>query len=219
MSLSFMSLARTFGKLGLQGYLYLIVCLLLFLILFTPFAWAKPQIGQPAPDFSVVDTFGQTRALSDFADQIVVLEWSNHDCHFVRKHYVSNNIQELQKEFTQQGVIWLTVISSAPGKQGHVSPEEANVLTTQREAFPTAVLIDEEGVMGRAYDARVTPHMYVIQNGVLVYMGGIDSIPSANPADVPKAEPFTANAIRAVLAGEPIANASTRPYGCTIKYQ
>ncbi len=217
--MSFMTIPKMLMRLSLHTYLYLITGFLLFLILFTPFAWAKPQIGQPAPDFSLVDTQGQPRRLSDFADQTVVLEWTNHDCPLVRKHYNSDNMQTLQKTFTQQDVVWLSVISSAPGEQGHVSPEEANALTTKRGAFPTAILIDESGVMGRAYDARVTPHMYVIHKGVLVYMGGIDSIPSANPADVPKAEPFTANAIKAVLAGEPIATPSTRPYGCTIKYR
>lgn len=182
-------------------------------------AHAAPRVGQPAPDFSVVDTAGQTHSLSDFAGQTVILEWTNHDCPFVKKHYVSDNMQTLQRRYTEEGAVWLTVISSAPGKQGHVSAEQADTLTRDRNAAPTAVLLDESGDMGRAYDARTTPHMYVIDaEGVLRFMGGIDSNPSADPADIPGATPYLANAARAVLAGDTPDPAVTRPYGCTVKY-
>ena|SRR5690554_3175783 len=185
-----------------------------------PFATqAAPEIGKPAPNFSVVDTQGTTDSLADFAGKTVVLEWTNHDCPFVIKHYGSGNMQSLQAEMTEQGVVWLSVISSAPGTQGHVSPAYADELTANRNAKPTAVLLDESGEMGRAYDARVTPHMYVISSdGILRYAGGIDSIPSANPADIPRAEPYFANAARAVLAGDNVERPITRPYGCTVKY-
>lgn len=179
---------------------------------------AAPQVGAPAPDFTVVDTKGNSHSLKDFAGKNVVLEWTNHDCPFVVKHY-SGNMQTLQSDLTAQDVVWLTVISSAPGKQGHVSPVKADELTASRDAAPTAVVFDESGVVGKAYDAKTTPHMYVIDKaGVLQYMGGIDSIPSAKVDDISKATPYFANAAKAVLAGEKPDPAVTKPYGCSIKY-
>ena len=179
---------------------------------------AAPQVGTAAPDFTVVDTKGNSHSLKDFAGKNVVLEWTNHDCPFVVKHY-SGNMQALQSDLTGQDVVWLTVISSAPGKQGHVSPAKADELTASRDAAPTAVVFDESGVVGKAYDAKTTPHMYVIDKaGVLQYMGGIDSIPSAKVDDISKATPLFANAAKAVLAGEKTDPAVTRPYGCSIKY-
>lgn len=181
--------------------------------------WASPEIGQPAPAFSVIDSKGVTHSLSDFAGKTVVLEWTNHDCPFVKKHYETDNMQSLQREMTEQGVVWLSVISSAPGTQGFVSPAQADQLSADRKAAPTAVLLDSAGVMGRAYDARVTPHMYVIDSsGVLRYAGGIDSLPTAKHEDVAKADPYFATAARAVLAGETVERSISRPYGCTVKY-
>lgn len=186
---------------------------------FTLTAHANPEIGQPAPDFNVVDTQGNSHTLADYAGQTLVLEWTNHECPFVVKHYATENMQSLQTEMTEAGAAWLTVISSYPGSQGHVSPDAADTLTNDRNANPSAVLLDEQGVMGRAYAARVTPHMYVIDSdGVLQYAGGIDSIPSANHDDVELAEPFFADAARAVLAGDTPERQVSRPYGCTVKY-
>ena len=179
---------------------------------------AAPQIGVNAPDFSLVDSKGVNYSLKDLAGKTVVLEWTNHDCPFVKKHY-EGNMQALQQRFTAEDVVWLSVISSAPGKQGHVSAAEADKLTVSRNAAPTAVLFDESGATGRAYDAKTTPHMYVIDKaGVLQYMGGIDSIPTAKVADIAKATPYFANAASAVLAGESPDPAVTRPYGCSVKY-
>lgn len=179
---------------------------------------AAPQIGAPAPDFTVVDSKGSSHSLRDFAGKTVVLEWTNHDCPFVKKHY-QGNMQALQKEMTAQDVVWLSVISSAPGKQGHVSPAEADELTARRNAAPTAVVFDESGVVGQAYAAKTTPHMYVIDKaGVLQYMGGIDSIPSAKVEDIANATPLFANAAKAVLAGETPNPAISKPYGCSVKY-
>jgi len=127
-------------------------------------------------------------------------------------------MQQLQKTYTEKGIVWLSVISSAPGKQGYVSPEQAQELTTSRNASPSAVLLDPEGTVGRAYGAKTTPHMYVIDKGTLRYMGGIDSIPSSDPADVPNAESYLQAAVEAVLAGEKVAKPMTRPYGCSVKY-
>lgn len=179
---------------------------------------AAPQVGQPAPAFTVKDSAGQEHSLQDFAGKNVVLEWTNHDCPFVVKHY-QGNMQQLQKEMTAQDVVWLTVISSAPGKQGYIDQAKSDDLTTSRGAAPTAVLFDTDGIMGKAYDARTTPHMYVIdKSGILQYMGGIDSIPSAKVEDIEKATPYFANAGKAVLAGQTPDPAVTRPYGCSIKY-
>lgn len=181
--------------------------------------WASPEIGQAAPAFSVVDSKGVTHSLSDFAGKTVVLEWTNHDCPFVKKHYETDNMQSLQREMTAQDVVWLSVISSAPGTQGFVSPAQADQLTANRNAAPTAVLLDSDGIMGRAYDARVTPHMYVIDSsGILRYAGGIDSLPTAKHEDVAKADPYFATAARAVVAGEAVERSVSRPYGCTVKY-
>lgn len=179
---------------------------------------AAPKIGAPAPDFTVVGTKGQQHNLKDFAGKNVVLEWTNHECPFVVKHY-AGNMQQLQRDLTGDDVVWLTVISSAPGKQGHVSAAKADELTAERNAAPTAVVFDESGTVGKAYDAKTTPHMYVIdKTGVLQYMGGIDSIPSAKVEDIEKATPYFANAAQAVLAGNAADPAVTRPYGCSIKY-
>jgi peroxiredoxin len=179
---------------------------------------ASPAVGQAAPAFNLTDTKGKNHSLADFAGKTVVLEWTNHDCPFVVKHY-SGNMQSLQKHFGTDDVVWLTVISSAPGKQGHVTGAKADELTSSRNAMPDAVLFDETGVTGKAYDAKTTPHMYVIdKKGVLQYMGGIDSIPSAKVDDIAKATPYFSDALTAVLAGNPASPAVTKPYGCSIKY-
>lgn len=182
-------------------------------------AAAAPQIGKPAPAFAVKDSNGTSRNLQEYLGKVVVLEWTNNECPFVQKHYGSDNMQALQRKYVEQGAVWLTVISSASGKQGHIDGATANELTRQRNAAPTAVLLDEPGAMGRAYDARTTPHMYVIDTeGMLAYMGGIDSIPSADPADIPKATPYFAEAVDAVMAKKAVPVAVTKPYGCAIKY-
>src|SRR6187200_718018 len=146
---------------------------------------AQARIGAPAPAFTLADSNGKTVSLADFKGKTVVLEWTNHDCPYVRKHYGGNNMQALQKEWTAQGVVWLTLISSAPGTEGYVSAQEANKLTAERGAAPSDVLFDPKGDVGRAYGAQVTPHMYVIKgDGTLVYMGGIDDKPTARLADL-----------------------------------
>lgn len=182
--------------------------------------FAAPQIGEPAPDFSVVDSKGNEHSLSDYAGQTVVLEWTNHECPFVAKHYGAENMQEQQRHARDEhDVVWLSVISSKPGSQGHVSAERADELTDSRDAYPNAVLLDESGDMGHAYDARVTPHMYIIdEEGILRYMGGIDSIPSSDQDDIPDATQFVMVALDELAAGESISQSATRPYGCTVKY-
>ncbi|MBF2066288.1 MAG: thioredoxin family protein [Calothrix sp. C42_A2020_038] len=177
------------------------------------------RVGSPAPTFTAVDSNGKSHSLSDFKGKTVVLEWTNHECPFVKKHYDSNNMQALQKEKTGKGVVWLSVISSAPGQQGNVTPQKANELTKSRNANPTAVLIDTDGKVGRLYQARTTPHMYVIDsNGVLQYMGAIDDNPSKNPEDVKTANNYVRAAVDSVLKGEAVKTSTTQPYGCSVKY-
>ena len=183
-------------------------------------ALAAPTVGQPAPSFVAVDSKGKQHKLDDFKGKVVVLEWTNHECPYVKKHYSSSNMQNLQKQAKQAGVVWLSVISSAPGEQGHVDGAKADELVASRSASPTAVLLDPQGAIGKSYDARTTPHMYVIDaKGVLRYAGGIDSIPSTKPADIEKADPFFKTAMEAVVKGENVAQAVTRPYGCGVKYK
>ncbi|WP_293373461.1 thioredoxin family protein [Nevskia sp.] len=182
-------------------------------------ALAGPSVGQPAPAFSAVDSNGKTVSLADFKGRTLVLEWSNDGCPFVKKHYGSGNMQALQKAYTAKNVAWLTVISSAPGKQGHVDGAAANKLSVDRGAVPTAVLLDASGAIGRLYDAKTTPQMFVIDTkGVLAYAGGIDSIPTADADDIAKATPYLKLAVDAVLAGQPVLSPATKPYGCSVKY-
>lgn len=178
-----------------------------------------PDVGKPAPAFTAVDSNGKSWSLADLKGKVVVLETTNHDCPYVRKHYNAKNMQTQQREAAAKGVVWLTVASSATGEQGYVNAQQANDLTKSRDAAPAAVLLDPKSQVARAYGATVTPHMYIIDaNGVLVYKGGIDSIPSADVADVPKAKQYVRIGLDEVLAGKPVADSSTRPYGCTLKY-
>ena len=180
---------------------------------------AAVKVGQPAPEFTGTDTQGRQHTLSDYHGKFLVLEWTNHDCPYVRKHYGAGNMQVQQQEAAAQGVAWLSIISSAPGKQGHVSPAQADQLTTQRNAAPSAVLLDEGGEIGRLYGAKTTPHMYIIDpEGKLIYMGGIDSIASASPDDIGKASQYVRAALGEALAGKAIGTPVTRPYGCSVKY-
>jgi peroxiredoxin len=190
------------------------------LLAFAPrMASAEPVIGAAAPDFALPDQDGDTRRLADFRGKVVVLEWSNHDCPYVRKHYGSTNMQTLQRLVAERGGVWLTIASSPAGEQGHITRAQAKELTASRNAAPTAVLLDHASVAARAYRATVTPHMFIISgDGVLRYMGGIDSIRSTRPADVERAEPLFRNAFIEVAEGRPVTRASTPAYGCVIKY-
>jgi len=177
------------------------------------------QVGQPAPAFTLKDSKGTSHNLADFKGKTVVLEWINHGCPFVVKHYSGGAMQALQKDYTAKGVVWLSICSSAPGKQGHMSPEEWNKTNAEKGAAPSAVLLDEDGKVGKLYQAKTTPHMYVINpEGLLVYAGAIDSIKSTSAADVPKADNYVKSALDEVLAGKPVTTASTEAYGCSVKY-
>jgi hypothetical protein len=180
---------------------------------------AQARIGAPAPAFKLTDSNGKAISLADFTGRTVVLEWTNHDCPYVRKHYDGNNMQMLQKKWTAQDVVWLTLISSAPGTQGYVSGEEANKLTLARGAAPSNVLLDPSGDVGRAYAAQTTPHMYVIKgDGTLAYMGGIDDKPTTRLEDLKTAKNFVGAALTELAQGKPVSITTARPYGCSVKY-
>jgi len=182
-------------------------------------AWAVPKTGVAAPVFTASATTGKAVSLADQRGKIVVLEWTNHECPYVLKHYETGNMQALQKEATGQGVVWLTIISSAPGTQGFVKAAEADQLTASRQAAPTAVLLDPTGAVGKMYGATNTPHMYVIDKaGTLMYAGAIDDRPTTRRSDVQGAQNYVREALQAVAAGQPVKTPVTRAYGCTVKY-
>lgn len=182
-------------------------------------ALAQATPGQPAPDFTASGADGRAVNLRTLRGKTVVLEWTNHLCPYVRKHYESGNIPALQKDATGQGVVWLQVISSVPGGQGHVDGTTALKLNTERQSRPSGTLLDPEGRLGRLYGAKTTPHLYIVNaQGLLVYAGGIDSIASSRVDDIAKAEPYVRNALAELAAGKPISKPSTRPYGCSVKY-
>ena len=177
------------------------------------------KVGDPAPDFTAPSTKGTPVSLGEYKGKIVILEWTNHECPYVRKHYESGNMQALQREATGQGVVWLTLISSAKGEQGYVSAAQADELTATRKATPTAVLLDEKGTVGHLYGATNTPHMYVVDKaGMLVYAGAIDDRPTTRRADVQGANNYVRAALESVAAGQPVKTPVTRAYGCTVKY-
>lgn len=191
------------------------------LIASTAEAAPSADVGAAAPAFTGTTSNGETVSLADFAGKTVVLEWTNDGCPFVKKHYATPpaNMQSLQASAAADDIVWLSVISSRPGSQGHVSPEKANELTSSRGAAPAHVILDESGDIGRLYGAKTTPHMYIVTpEGKLVYDGAIDSIPSAKVEDIAKAENYVTAALADLSAGKPVATPTTKPYGCAVKY-
>jgi peroxiredoxin len=177
------------------------------------------KVGSDAPDFTLKDTSGKAHSLSDFKGKFVVLEWFNEGCPFVKKHYTSGNMQKLQKEYTGKDVVWLSINSSAPGEQGHMTPETAPKTMGEWKMDSTKVLLDHDGKVGKMYGAKTTPHMFVIDKaGKLVYQGAIDSKPTPNTADLDGAENYVRVALDNSMAGKPVATTSTKPYGCSVKY-
>jgi peroxiredoxin len=177
------------------------------------------KVGTEAPNFTLTDTSGKEHSLADYRGKFVVLEWFNEGCPFVKKHYTSGNMQKLQQEYTGKDVVWLSINSSAPGEQGHVTPETAPKTISEWNMKATKILLDHDGKVGKMYGAKTTPHMFVIdKQGKLVYQGAIDSKPTANTADVADAENYVKVALDSTMAGKPVSNASTKPYGCSVKY-
>jgi peroxiredoxin len=188
-------------------------------LLAVPVFAQQARVGAPAPDFTATDSRGQTETLAQYRGKYVVLEWHNQGCPYTRKHYVSGNMQALQKEWTGKGVVWFTVISSAPGQQGYVTPAEENAYLSQMHAVPTAVLMDSAGKIGRLYNAKTTPQMIVIDpSGKLIYDGAIDNRPTPDAEDIKGADNYVSDALTEAMAGKPVGTPFTRPYGCGVKY-
>ena len=182
-------------------------------------ALADLQIGSEAPAFTLKDSIGKERSLSDFRGKFVVLEWFNEGCPFVKGHYESGNMQKLQGEYTGKDVVWLSINSSARWKQGHMTSESAPKTISEWKIKATSILFDHDGKVGKMYGAKTTPHMFVIdKEGKLIYRGAIDSKATTKAADVDEAENYVRVALDNTMAGKPVANASTRPYGCSVKY-
>ena len=178
------------------------------------------RVGGPAPTFTATDSHGKTESLDQYRGKFVVLEWHNQGCPYTRKHYVSGNMQTLQKEWTGKGVVWFTVISSAPGAQGYVTAGQENDYLAQMHAAPTAALLDPEGKLGRLYNAKTTPEMFVIDPvGKLIYTGAIDNRPTTDAEDIKGAENYVSDALTAAMAGKPVSEPYTRSYGCSVKYR
>ena len=183
-------------------------------------AGAKIATGSNVSEMTVTDSNGVQHNLSDFAGKKVVLEWTNEGCPYVKKHYTTDNMQNTQKMATADGAVWLSIISSAPGKQGYKTPAEANAWKTDQDAASTAIVLDPEGNMGRTFAAKTPPHMYIIdENQTLVYQGAIDNNRSANPATVEGAKNYVVAAMEDLKAGRAVAEAETAPYGCSVKYK
>jgi len=190
--------------------------LVLTLALLAPAA----KVGDAAPGFSATDSNGKLHRLSDYKGKFVVLEWTNSGCPFTRKHYSSGNMQRLQKEWTAKGVVWLTVLSSAPGQQGYKTPAEENDYLRQASAAPTAALMDPSGSLGHLYGAKTTPDIFIIDpSGKLIYDGAIDDKPTTDVEDVASAKNYVNATLTEAMAGQPIVTANTQPYGCSVKYQ
>lgn len=197
----------------------LMFCALMTAAVIAPAAAAAPVVGQPAPDFRLTDVNGKAVSLSDFRGKTVVMEWNNPECPYVKKHYGSGNMQKTQAAAAKDGVAWLTINSGAPGKQGHMTGAEAKATLAKNGARPAAYLLDPRGGVGRTYGAKTTPHMYIVNKaGALVYAGGIDDKPTPNPADIVGARNHVLAALSELKAGKPVSVATSRPYGCAVKY-
>ena len=179
----------------------------------------EAEVGKEAPDFTLTDSKGNTHSLSDFEGKVVVLEWINFGCPFVKKHYDSDNMQKLQEKYTEKDVVWLAVCSSAPGRQGHMSSGKINEHAEEHDAGWTAYLIDENGAVGKKYGAKTTPHMYIVDtDGTLVYAGGIDDKPSTDKSDIPESTNYVDEALSEILSDDEVSKSVTKPYGCSVKY-
>ena len=194
----------------------------LTLLIFTPLiAHAEPVVGEPAPDFTAVDSIsGKEIKLSDLKGKIVVMEWTNNGCPFVRKHYDSNNMQALQKETAGEDLTWISIVSSAKDKQGYLTAEESNAVIKEEDASPNYKILDASGELGGLYDAKTTPHMFVIDtDGTLRYAGAIDSDSSPRESSIEGATNYVRDAVASLRSGEEIKVASSQPYGCSVKYK
>ena len=199
-------------KRGFAGIVTLVVMALSILAL-------AVRVGEPAPNFTATDSNGKAHTLSSYRGKFVVLEWHNQGCPYTKKHYDSGNMERLQKEWTQKGVVWFTVISSAPGTQGYVTAQQENEYMQRMGAAPTAALLDPTGDLGHLYDAKTTPHMFIISPaGVLIYDGAIDDRPTPDEADIATSRNYVSLALGEAMSGKPVSTPTSRPYGCSVKY-
>ena len=193
--------------------------LILSIVLWSVGLTRAQQVGEPAPAFQATDSNGQMHSLSDYRGKYVVLEWHNNGCPYTRKHYESGNMQSLQRQWTGKGVVWFTVISSAPGQQGYVSAQQENDYLQRMHAAPSAALLDPHGDLGRLYSAKTTPHMFIISpTGTLIYDGAVDSKATTEESDIAGAQNYVSAALQEAMAGQRVAIPITRPYGCSVKY-
>jgi len=194
----------------------MILCMAVFTV---PFVWGL-ETGKTTPDFKLTNVDGKSWSLQNQRGKFVVLEWTNPECPFVKKHYDLGNMQALQKEMTEKGVVWVSICSSAKGKQGNYAPAEWKKLIKEKGANPTTVLLDASGKIGKTYGAKTTPHLFVINpEGVLIYQGAIDDTPSTDPADIADAKNHVREALNEALNGKTITIPETKPYGCSVKYE
>jgi len=195
---------------------------ILSLLLLSLLATTSVKNGDTAPSFTLLNQDNKTVSLDEFKGKKIILEWTNHDCPFVKRHYDTTNMQTIQKDMTDNEIVWLSIISSAEGKQGHVSKEQAKELTLKRNAYPTHVLLDTKGNVGRMFSAKTTPHMFVIDElGKVRYQGAIDNLGNTGAlfsTDLSKAKNYVKNAVNQLMSGEEVKDKKTRPYGCSIKY-
>jgi peroxiredoxin len=189
------------------------------LLLIASFPARSARVGSPAPDFSATDSNGKPQNLAQYRGKFVLLEWHNRECPYTNKHYESKNMQNLQKQWTNRGVVWFTVISSAPGTQGYMTADAENAFVAKVNAVPTAVLLDPSGQLGHLYGAKTTPDMFIIDpSGKLIYQGAIDDRPTTDISDVAPAKNYVNAALGEATSGKPVSDPVTRPYGCSVKY-
>lgn len=190
------------------------------MVVVSPLFAGDPEVGKPAPDFKLTDVDGKARSLAEFKGKYVVLEWINHGCPFVKKHYDSGNMQALQKEAAGKGAVWLSVASSAKGKEGYMDEGEWKKALAEHGSAPAAVLLDAKGKVGKLYGAKTTPHMFIVDPaGALIYKGAIDDRPTADKADVAGAKNHVRQALDEAMAGKPVSEPATKAYGCSVKYE
>jgi peroxiredoxin len=191
----------------------------LAILVFTAISAYAVRVGDPAPDFTGTDSNGKTESLSDYRGKYVVLEWTNRDCPYTRKHYSSGNMQSLQKEWTTKGVVWLTILSSARGQEGYMTASGENAQIAKVHASPTAAILDPKGAIGHEYEAKTTPHMFVIDpSGKVIYAGAIDDHPTPDASDIKRSKNYVSEALTEAMSGKAVATTYTRPYGCGVKY-
>jgi peroxiredoxin len=189
------------------------------ILLASALAMFAARVGETAPDFTATDSNGKIHHLADYRGKYVVLEWHNNGCPYTRKHYESGNMENLQREWTARGVVWFTVISSAPGQQGYVTADQENQYVQQMNAAPTAALLDPSGDLGHLYGAKTTPDMFIINpEGILIYEGAIDNRPTPDASDIPGATNYVSQALTEAMAGRPVSVPVSQPYGCSVKY-